>query len=292
MIIDVVMSLWMYFVRSREGNNPDKQTPPESGRGDRLRSQMERESGLRIYGSCHLKAHIERDILWRMPEAIAGVCMAVSVSGHIAQHGISPHRVVGFEDGWHRRDSPLPKYCLACARQGPRRHPEHPRLQDPRALVEYSGVDDDFDVELVEERLTVDNDSGIGLDHVHTLALQVDDPLERMDSRDLMFSFVTAVAKSQEILLETNVVQDSINYQDRRKGWKDVRLYNDKFTNLVRELERVGYGSLSEVYLDLIIPLSINKKMSNIHSIIRVAQKRAKECELSLEWDSLVNVAM
>lgn len=277
-IIDAVLSLWMHSVRSREGKRPDIQTPRNKRGGDRFRSQIERGSGLRLYGSCVQKAQIERDILWWMPEAKTEVFMTGSVSEYMKKHGISHQRVVGFGP-----DSDASDYSACAQLESATRCRSHSVIRPTGSDEKHNGVEDGDIVR--------NGNMGIAYTHTATLALQCDDPLERLLSRDLMFSFITAVAKAHETLIATTVVEDSMDYSNTQ-GHKRMRLHDDRFTNLARDLEKIGYGSLSEVYLDLIIPLSIENKMSNLNIVIRTAQKRAKEYELSLDWDQLADVAV
>lgn len=232
-IIDSVMSLWMYFFRSRERKtsdhgrkSSDSQATAEKKPADRLRSQAERESGLRLYGPSTLRAEIERAFHLWVPDGFIDFIMVESVSEYMELHGISCQSVVGFGPGKH-----------------------------------------------------------VGA----TLALQSDDPLERLISRDLMYSFIAAVAKLPMVYFGPTVVEA---YDAFNQSSKKVQLHDDKLTNLVRDLERVGYGSLSEIYLDLIIPFSIEKKLANVDTLIAAAQERAKEFESSHNWNRLTDVAV
>ncbi|KAK1246109.1 hypothetical protein MKX07_005178 [Trichoderma sp. CBMAI-0711] len=58
---------------------------------------------------------------------------------------------------------------------------------------------------------------------------------------------------------------------------------------LARNLEKVGFGTLSEIYFDLIMPLSLERKLGNIKDVIDEAIEQAQRYESSRQWEQLVN---
>ncbi|KAL7794356.1 ankyrin repeat-containing domain protein [Trichoderma ceciliae] len=122
------------------------------------------------------------------------------------------------------------------------------------------------------------------------LGLECQDMRERLFSRDLLFSFIRAVAKMPEVAITSASSVYQMNYNKMRKGWKGMRLKNNTVSDLARKLEKIGFGTLSDIYLDLIVPLSLERKLTNVKNIIEEATKQAQEHEKSRQWKKLVDI--
>ncbi|UKZ83099.1 hypothetical protein TrVFT333_010902 [Trichoderma virens FT-333] len=121
------------------------------------------------------------------------------------------------------------------------------------------------------------------------LVLECQDEEERLLSKDLLFSFIRAVVKMSEFTISSASGQGHMNYNDMAGGWNQMRLKCDTITNLVRKLENVGFGTPSDIYFDLIVPLSLEQKLTNVKNVIDEVTKHAQEYERSCQWKKLVD---
>ncbi|TFB02620.1 Ankyrin-3 [Trichoderma ghanense] len=121
------------------------------------------------------------------------------------------------------------------------------------------------------------------------LVVKSEDSWERFYSRDLLFAFIRSVAKMPQITPERALSERPIRDSKPREDWEQMKLKNGTISSLVRELERIGFGTLSDVYFDLIMPLSLEKKLTNVKNIIDEAIKQAEQHERSRQWEKLVS---
>lgn len=121
------------------------------------------------------------------------------------------------------------------------------------------------------------------------LALECQENQERLFSRDLLFSFLRAVAKMPEVTISSASSIQQMNYSKMTKDWKRLKIKNDTISNLARKLEKIGFGTLSDIYFDLIVPLSLEQKLSNIKNVIDDATKQAQKYERACQWEKLVD---
>lgn len=303
--IEAAMSLWMHSIRTHEDTTINTGSAQDTKSGiERLRSQAGRESGLRLYGSCELRNRIERDLQWWMPEATTDIFAFQSVPNYIEHHGISKRRVVGFAGS------------VATNGQAPVKQNTHSSgaMPDSSQSV-YSGTetgcraceattslleksDSDMPDDLESEKHDGGNDDktqGVRFEakapaHTGTLAIPCNDPLEKLLSRDLMLSFIMAVAQLPEVYTQKAAARGSVDNYSFLNDPKDLKLHNEQITNLVRDLEKTGYGNPSEIWVDIILPLSIRNKMTDLTTVVQTARERAREHELNRDWENLVQI--
>ncbi|KAL6863686.1 ankyrin repeat-containing domain protein [Trichoderma novae-zelandiae] len=78
----------------------------------------------------------------------------------------------------------------------------------------------------------------------------------------------------------------------RRKtteGWEQMKLENGTISSLARKLEKIGFGTLSDIYFDLIMPLSLEQKLTNVKNVLDEAIEQAQQHERSRQWKKLVS---
>lgn len=121
------------------------------------------------------------------------------------------------------------------------------------------------------------------------LVLECQEKQERLFSRDLLFSFLRAVAKMPEVIISSASSIQQMDYSKMTKDWKQLKVKNDVISNLARKLEKIGFGTLSDIYFDLIVPLSLEQKLSNIKNVIDDATKQAQKYERACQWEKLVD---
>ncbi|KKP07506.1 hypothetical protein THAR02_00427 [Trichoderma harzianum] len=137
----------------------------------------------------------------------------------------------------------------------------------------------------IDEKKETDED---GADTEY-LVLECQERQERLFSRDLLFSFLRAVAKMPEVTISSALSIQQMNYSKMTEDWKELKIKNDTISNLARKLEKIGFGTLSDIYFDLIVPLSLEQKLSNIKNVIDDATKQAQSCtcllDLAIQFD-------
>ncbi|KAK4078254.1 uncharacterized protein Triagg1_3270 [Trichoderma aggressivum f. europaeum] len=121
------------------------------------------------------------------------------------------------------------------------------------------------------------------------LVLECQEKQERLFSRDLLFSFLRAVAKMPEVTISSASSIQQMNYSKMTEDWRELKIKNDTISNLARKLEKIGFGTLSDIYFDLIVPLSLEQKLSNIKNVIDDATKQAQRYERTCQWKKLVD---
>ncbi|KAJ4855817.1 ankyrin repeats (3 copies) domain-containing protein [Trichoderma breve] len=121
------------------------------------------------------------------------------------------------------------------------------------------------------------------------LVLECQEKQERLFSRDLLFSFLRAVAKMPEVTITSASSIQQMNYSKMTEDWKELKIKNDTISNLARKLEKIGFGTLSDIYFDIIVPLSLEQKLSNIKNVIDDATKQAQKYERACQWEKLVD---
>ncbi|KAH8126986.1 hypothetical protein FP744_10007711 [Trichoderma asperellum] len=124
------------------------------------------------------------------------------------------------------------------------------------------------------------------------LVLECQDKQQRLFSRDLYFSFMRAVAKMPEVDITGTTSAHPLSSSTMTKGWKQMNLKNDIISDLAERLEKIGFGSLSDIYIDLIIPLSLEYKLTNVKNIIEDITREAHEYEQSQQWEKLVDTCI
>ena len=99
------------------------------------------------------------------------------------------------------------------------------------------------------------------------------------------------IAKWPEFPIKRATSLSPINYYDTTsRDTRQLRLFNEELAKLAQNIERSGFGSLSEVYFDLIAPLSLQLKLPDVSELIDKVQNDAAKFELSQQWSRLVEV--
>ncbi|RFU74300.1 ankyrin repeat [Trichoderma arundinaceum] len=121
------------------------------------------------------------------------------------------------------------------------------------------------------------------------LAVKCQDMRGRIFSRDLLFSFIRAVAKMPEFTMERVTSPPQMSHNKMTESREHLKMNSGDISSLARKLEKIGLGTRSDVYFDLIVPLSLELKLTNVKDLIDEANKQAQQYEMSLEWKKLVD---
>lgn len=129
-------------------------------------------------------------------------------------------------------------------------------------------------------------------DQIKYLVLEGQDKQQRLFSRHLLFSFIRSIAKLPEINIASASSTLPLAPHVISKEWKNMKLKDEIISELAKKLEKIGFGSLSDIYIDLIIPLSLEHRLTNVKNIISELANTAHEHERSLQWKKLVDTCI
>ncbi|KAL7806694.1 ankyrin repeat-containing domain protein [Trichoderma aethiopicum] len=118
------------------------------------------------------------------------------------------------------------------------------------------------------------------------LVLESMDKPERIYARDLLFSFIRAVAKMPDVTLESVGIE-----RPKTEAWKQGEMMQpdvDPMSNLARKLEKLGLGTLSDIHFDLIVPFILEGK-TGVKDVIDEHLRQAQQYEQSRQWKKLVD---
>ncbi|KAH0489651.1 hypothetical protein TgHK011_010069 [Trichoderma gracile] len=213
---------------------------------------------LRLYGQSHLWARLSRDFAWWMPETLPPITRRSGAD--ITRALAHPERVVvGFmserEDGM-----------------------EEPDRSD--GLTTVSESEDGMEELGRSDGLTTASEP-------EYLVLESTDKTERIFARDLLFSFIRAVAKRPDVTIEVGG-RESPNTEAWQQG-NMMQLRADPISILARKLEKLGLGTLSDIHFDLIVPFILEGK-TGAKDVIDDKIKQAQQYELSRQWKKLVEI--
>lgn len=258
-VIEAILSLWLYSTPS---------TKP---------FETNRRRSLRLYGPSQFLEHLSRDLKWWMPESVP----------EISAWTMTEIKAASFDDATaaaeaNKKDS----RCIAVGFTS-----ENGDDVDEPATSEVNneGQNDENQSNHQSESQSELNSENENKPEKRYLVVECQDEREKLFSRDLLFSFVRAIAKMPQVTMTSASSAYQMNYSKVAKGWKQMRLKNDKISNLARKLEMIGFGTLPDIYFDLIVPLSVEQKLTNVKDVIVEAAKQAQGYERSCEWKKLVD---
>lgn len=124
------------------------------------------------------------------------------------------------------------------------------------------------------------------------LVFECQDNQQRLFSRELFHSFMRAIAKMPEVDIASASSAHPLSLSTMSEGWKQMKLKNEIISGLARKFEKIGFGSLSDIYIDLIIPLTLEHKLTNVKDIIDDVAREAHEYERTLQWENVVDTCI
>lgn len=266
--IEAVLSLRLYFINDEEKvehqhqhhtekQQPPGSQPPEDATWPRAETSLSKGS-LRLLG--HATPALRRDLEWWVPRDIGRVIGAEEDGEGMLE--VASHRVVssGFS----------PETTL----QTPGDNPQKYRTQNMEELnFEESG-------KLVNAERT-----GYAL-----LATESYDSLKLVYAQDMFSSFMWAVAKMLTAPVEGGADLIRPIASDSNDAWNSVTLRNARLSKMAQEIYATGLGSLDQVYLSIIPPLSVERKLPPANVIVDLAREQAKPHEQLQRWKAAGDV--
>ncbi|KAI9147138.1 Ankyrin repeat, PH and SEC7 domain containing protein secG [Paramyrothecium foliicola] len=256
--LDAALSLWLYSVNEKEqgkGNAVSEEFP----KGDKwLRAKgSPAKSSLRLLGPYDEGLH--RDLWWWMPDEAFRVITVEEDHNGDEMLEIESHRVVGSGLGaGNATQKPLP---IRYSRR------ELARL----------------DFNLFDSRWKT------GARSKEILATESYGTLGLLYAQDLFSAFMEAAAEK---------MQGPINGQALIRGdqttgsesWLSCRLQNDQLSRMAQEVQNTGLGSLQDIYLSIVPPLSVNSKLPQADAIMRLIREEARLFERGGRWKEAANL--
>ncbi|KAF6841878.1 ankyrin repeat protein, partial [Colletotrichum musicola] len=122
------------------------------------------------------------------------------------------------------------------------------------------------------------------------LAAESYSPLPLMFAQHLFSAFMHAVANTEEpheLFKEKATVQSEAG---NAGAWKDFTLHSPKLSAIARDVENIGLGTLEDVYLSIIPPLSKTKKLPRAEAIVELAREQAEPHERLGHWKEAFSI--
>ncbi|RYP04538.1 hypothetical protein DL764_004400 [Monosporascus ibericus] len=267
--IEAALSLWLYSVEKlengqqfedkREANGSEKQqtgktgtlgTKPLRSKGDAwLRAKgTPAKPSLRLLGS-HTAA-LQRDLQWWMPDGAAKVIeLEAKSKSDSSIIEVESHRVVGFTP--EVKSDPSTNIDIS---QYKRKSPEYPCEHAPC--------------------------------QAGPLAVESYIPLKTLYAQHMFSAFMWATTKTMD-----SPISDGADIQPTKPDgasshptWQSFTLHNARLSQMAENIKSTGLGTLEDVYLCIIPPLSTGKKLPRAHAIIEWARKHATPYEQQEHW--------
>ncbi|KDN62943.1 hypothetical protein CSUB01_08487 [Colletotrichum sublineola] len=232
----------------------EKGTEHRNNKKDNARLRMEEskgEMGLRVVGS-HTTA-LRRDLQWWVPKDLLRI------------FGIKKHQDhQQLEETQESGSSAMVRKILTGKE----------RVMGPRSLkAQFDSVEQ--------------ND----LDAAPFLAAESYSSTPLLFAQHMFSAFMYAVAGTKE---KEELFQGVADVQPAASGattWKSFTLQNATITAMVQEMETSGLGTLADIYLSVIPPLSEMKKLPRVDdAIIEVARAQAKQHEQLQHWKEATDI--
>ncbi|TQV95659.1 Pfs, NACHT and Ankyrin domain-containing protein [Cordyceps javanica] len=107
--------------------------------------------------------------------------------------------------------------------------------------------------------------------------------LKSLYALEIFSAFMWAVAKTLDKPIEqyAEILPCAASSND---GWRSFTLRSSRLLNMAREIESTGLGSLEDVYLSIIPPLSAQQKLPQVQAIIELVREHTKQHEEQQQW--------
>ncbi|KAJ3534758.1 hypothetical protein NM208_g7414 [Fusarium decemcellulare] len=265
--LEAALSLWLFSVNQYESDqgldNRHNRTP---GTPSRSKGPLQ-NSSLRLLGGYGRSLH--RDLDWWMPHDATRILRVQEFDWvrNTQNDGIDDaqkvldmlkHRIVGCGS----RES-----CTSPALAGQARYQSSP----------LSKLYLDGQREKTETLPRAD-------DSLRTyLAVESSVPLKLLYAQDLFTAFMWSVAKTMPSCIPGG--SDLVHNDEGKRGeWISFRFRHEELSRMVQDISNTGLGSLDQIYLSVIPPLSAENKLPETTKIIELARKQARRPQEKQDW--------
>jgi ankyrin repeat protein len=299
--IEAILSLWLFAVHEEEEDRKRKLATVDRKQGSReqaaedttwLRNEAGvRRQNLRLFG--HATATMRRDLGWWIEGGTTRVFEVEEKDNDQFGTKTYSRKLVEFKDIALLEsvdDSPavpvnedsieILSYRIMGFTKPEEQDPPLERSLDPE-LEESEVFRDD-----VNSSKTASSIREPDRNLKFLLATVSEVPLDRLFSQEIFSTFMWAVAKKLDrpIPGRTTTHSVSTDTQDDAASWKDFTLQNATLSRMVEDVHRTGLGSLGDIYMSIIPPLSITRKLPEAGAVIKLARQQARKHELVGHW--------
>jgi len=310
--IEAVLSMWLYAIHEFEEEQAQVDKNDSSLKEDpqdwlRRGGTALRKTNLRLLGRKE-KGYL-RDLRWYAGDAFSAIseveeildANSDTVSPETCEDSndrvviIDQHRVFGFTDhgvdGSGPAAKPAPALKYPAQPPGPTRkrylvRPIPPATEEPKPSKVASGASQ------LPSRGSNLQQTGSGepmpenAKRHRYLAVVSDTPLELCLAQDVFSAFMWAVArKTKELEGKTILNKLDQRATNTAESWKLFTLENATLSRMAKDIERSGLGSLEEIYLAIVPPLSLNQRLPNSLCVVEHAMEVAKPHEAVGHWE-------
>ncbi|KAF4460127.1 ankyrin repeat [Fusarium albosuccineum] len=123
------------------------------------------------------------------------------------------------------------------------------------------------------------------------LAAESHAPLKLLYAQDVFTAFMHSAAKTlPEPVPDGCEIRPSL--MTGEDAWKSFTLDNHRLSKIAQEIQRTGLGTLGEVFLSIVVSLSLEAKLPSINQVLERARKHAEPDERLNHWDQTVHIYM
>ncbi|KAK3352190.1 ankyrin repeat-containing domain protein [Lasiosphaeria hispida] len=258
--LESALSLWLYYVHTKEQwkDKKERKTLHQADTWLRAKGTPEKPS-LQLLGS-HTAA-LRQDLQSWMPGGAVRVIEVDDINpGNSSSVEVEAHRVVGFAS--NAKSSPLSDIDIC---QYQRKSPESPCTNPP-----------------CKNALCKDP----------PLAVESYSPLKTLYAQYMFSAFMWTAAKKMEKPIEDGADIRPAQRDDMSgdSTWQSITLHNARLSKMAQDIQTTGLGSLEEIYLAIIPPLSVMNKLPRADAIIEWTRKHAKPHEQLGHWNEAAAV--
>ncbi|CAG9983691.1 unnamed protein product, partial [Clonostachys byssicola] len=108
------------------------------------------------------------------------------------------------------------------------------------------------------------------------LAIKTFDGIIKLYAKDLLYAFISSVAKSLATSIQGNTETRPME-KYAIKNWKSIMLWNRNVARLAQEVQNNIFGTSFEAYLSVLAPLSMEGKLPEPEAVFDIALEKASQ---------------
>ncbi|CAJ0547459.1 Ff.00g042130.m01.CDS01 [Fusarium sp. VM40] len=152
----------------------------------------------------------------------------------------------------------------------------------PADYYDGKSVSDFENEDVVDDAKNDDNDNQA--ENLGLLGSESHQPLMALFAMDLYSTFMRAMAKAMTIPIPGGADEIQADSNTNGTSWKTFTLRNSHLSKMIQDVHSTGLGSLDQIYLSVITPLSQEKKLPKVDAVVNLAVKNSRRNEESQKW--------
>ncbi|KAM0431394.1 hypothetical protein ACHAPT_005371 [Fusarium lateritium] len=289
--IEAALSLWLYSVDEQEQQEQDEHlidTPgPETDAW--LRAKASRAKlGLRLLGPYTRCLH--RDLGWWMPSRMTEFRRVWKEFQRAPSHDRpKAHAFVTRQGYWRGMRKLQAHRVVGCASAS-----HTTRQQADGEETSFYQTSKLGTLNIARKGLDYPYDGDVVDPDIELLATETHVPLKQLYAQDMFTSFMWTVAKSllDPVEGEANIKLAPPTPHARLRSWTSLTLENEKLSKMAEEIHRTGLGSVDDVFLSMLVPLSVEHKLPSVNKVVDMAREQAKPFVEARDWNACYIVYM